>query len=215
MIRINLVAGERKAAKSAGRSFQIGQKMTVAGSLILVVTAVVIGWRFWALGQRDAQLTGDIDAARREETRLSEVLKQLATFEAQRTQLQQRVALIDELRKGQAAPVHMVDQISRALPDMAWLTSVKQDGYEITIEGNCLTLTALSDFVSSLEASRYFRRPVEIINSEVQPAKTNEPSLIKFTIKGTFQMMGIEQAPPATKGPARKAAPPAKGANNG
>ena len=38
-----------------------------------------------------------------------------------------------------------------------------QSGYDITIEGNCLTLTALSDFVGALEHSRYFARPVEII----------------------------------------------------
>jgi type IV pilus assembly protein PilN len=214
MIRINLVAGERKAAKSAGRSFQIGQKMTVAGSLILVVVAVAIGWRFWALGQRDAQLTRDIDAAKREESRLSEVLRQMAVFESQRGQLQQRLTLIDELRKGQAAPVHMIDQISRALPDMTWLTNLKQEGYDVTMEGNCLQLTALSDFVGNLEASRYFRRPVEIIQTEVTAAAPNQPQLIKFTIKGTFQMMGIEPpAPPAGKKPPVKA--PAKAGNNG
>ena len=30
--------------------------------------------------------------------------------------LEALVALIDELRKGQTAPVHMIDQVSRALP---------------------------------------------------------------------------------------------------
>jgi len=210
MIRINLVAGERKAAKTAGRSFQIGQKMTVAGSLILVVVAVVIGWRFWALGQRDAQMTRDIDAARREESRLSGVLKELATFDARRAQLQQRLALIDELRKGQAAPVHMIDQISRALPDMTWLTSMKQDGFDVTIDGNCLQLTALSDFVGNLEASRYFKRPVEIIQTEVTAAALNQPQLIKFTIKASFQMAGVEAplSAAAKKAPVKKAAAP-------
>ena len=38
-------------------------------------------------------------------------------FEAQKQQLQQRVSLIEQLRKGQTGPVHMLDQISRALPN--------------------------------------------------------------------------------------------------
>src|SRR5688500_3832061 len=116
MIRINLVAGERRSAKAAGPSMQIGQKITVAGSLIVIIALVAIGWRFWALNQRANQATQDIDSAKREETRLAEVLKNVSDFEAQRAQLQQRVTLIDELRRGQSAPVHMVDQISRSLP---------------------------------------------------------------------------------------------------
>ena len=199
MIRINLVAGERRAAKTAGRSFQVGQKITVAGSLLLVLAAAVIGWRYWTIMQDQEALTRDIGAARREESRLSEVLKEVADFEANRAQLQQRVALIDELRKGQTAPVHMIDQISRALPEMTWLTSLKQENYDITIEGRCLTLTSLSDFVSNLEASRYFRRPVEIIESTVMSA-TAGPDIIRFVIKGTFQMSGIDLKPAAKPG---------------
>ena len=194
MIRINLIAGQRRAAKAPGKTFQIGQKVTVAGSLLLVITALGIGWRFWANRQAEAQMTADIAAARREETRLAEVLKQVSDFEAQRAILQKRVALIDELRKGQNAPVHMIDQISRSLPEMTWLTSVRQDAYNVTINGRCTTLTALSDFVANLEATRYFKRPVEIVSSTAVGDKDG-PDLIEFTIKGTFQMAGID--PPA------------------
>jgi type IV pilus assembly protein PilN len=200
MIRINLIAGERRAAKAPSKTFEIGQKITVAGSLLLVLTVAGIGWRFWANRQAEAQMVTDIDSARREETRLAEVLKQVANFEAQRGVLQKRVALIDELRKGQNAPVHMIDQISRSLPEMTWLTSVKQNNYDVTIDGRCTTLTALSDFVGNLEATRYFKRPVEIVSSVVVGDRGG-PELIEFTIKGTFQMAGIE-AP---------ALPPAKG----
>jgi type IV pilus assembly protein PilN len=200
MIRINLIEGDRRAVKRGSRSLQIGQKVTIAGSLLLIVTALLVGWRYWSVSQTQAQLASEIEAARREEVRLAEVLSQVADFERQRSQLQQRVSLIDELRRGQTAPVHLIDQISRSLPDMTWLTSLKQDGYEVTIEGRCTTLTALSDFVGNLEAPRYFKRPVEIVGTEVVTIPGDGgPDLIRFTIKGTFQMAGIEQRPaPAT-----------------
>jgi Tfp pilus assembly protein PilN len=127
-------------------------------------------------------------------------------FEARREVLQQRASLIDDLRKGQAAPVHMVDQISRALPEMTWLTELRQDGYDVTMQGRCLSLTSLSDFVGNLEASRYFRRPVEILSSEVVSGQAGAPDLIQFTVRGSFQMAGIDQAPPPpTKGRAKGA----------
>ncbi len=205
MIRINLLATERRSAKAAAPGFQIGQKITVIGSLLLVLTAVGVGWRYWALGQEQATADRDIAAARREEQRLGEILKQVQEFEVRRQQLEQRVALIDELRKGQNAPVHMIDQVSRALPEMTWLTALRQDGYSVTVQGRCLTLTALSDFVGNLEASRYFARPVEIIDSVVVPGDSRAPDLIQFTVRGTFQMAGIDPPPPAPAG--RKAAP--------
>ena len=200
MIRINLLATERRAAKAAASGFQAGQKMMVIGSLILVLTAVGVGWRYWALGQQQAQVTRDIEAARREETRLQEILRQVQEFENRRKLLESRVALIDELRKGQSAPVHMVDQVSRAVPDMTWLTGMTQTGYTLTITGRCLTLTSLSDFIGNLEASRYFMRPVEIIESAVTPGGTGAPELIQFTIRGTFQMAGVESTPPPPPG---------------
>jgi type IV pilus assembly protein PilN len=204
MIRINLLATERKAAKAASSpGIQAGQKMMVIGSLVLVLTVVGVGWRYWAIGQEKAQVAREIDAAKREEARLQEILKQVQEFENRRKLLEARLALIDELRKGQTAPVHMIDQISKALPDMTWLTSMQQNGYTMTIQGRCLTLTSLSDFVGNLEASRYFIRPVEIIESKTDTAGQDGPELIQFTIRGTFQMAGVESVappPPGAKG---------------
>ncbi len=195
MIRINLVS-ERKAVKAVSKGFQAGQKITVIGSLLVVLMLVGIGWRYWAIGQQEAQVARDVAAAQREELRLAEILKQVQEFEARKLQLEQRVALIDELRKGQNAPVHMIDQVSRALPDMTWLTAIKQDGYGLTVTGRCLTLTSLSDFVGNLEASRYFARPVEIVDSVVVNGDgRTTPDLIQFTIRGTFQMAGIDPPP--------------------
>jgi type IV pilus assembly protein PilN len=216
VIRINLLPGERRAAVAAGpRGLQSGQKMTVVGSLILVLALLGLGWRYWALGQSVAAVDRELAAAKREELRVAEVLKQVQDFEAQRTRLQQRVALIDELRKGQSAPVHIIDQISRALPEMTWLTTLRQEGYDVTIEGRCLSLTSLSDFVGNLEASRYFKRPVEILESSVVPGANNMPDTIKFTIRGSFQMAGIELPPDQpTTGKGRKAPAP-KGGKRG
>ncbi len=205
MIRINLVGAERRGAKAGGRRFDLAQKMTVIGSLIVLVTVLLLGWRYWALGQQEAQLAADFDAARREESRLGEVLTQVTVFEQQRAQLQERVALIDELRRGQNAPVHMIDQISRSLPEMTWLVSLEQKDYDVTIEGRSTSLSALSDFVGNLEATRYFQRPVEIVESEVVRGQKDGADLISFTIRGKFQMSGLEPPPGA------KPAAPAKG----
>jgi type IV pilus assembly protein PilN len=214
MIRINLLETERRGAKAASKGLQVGQKLTILGSLILILVGVGLGWRYWALDQAAASIERRLVEAQREEQRLAGILKQVQDFEARRAQLQQRASLIDDLRRGQSAPVHIIDQLSRALPEMTWLTGLRQDGFDVTVEGRCLTLTSLSDFVGNLEASRYFKRPVEILSSEVVPGDGGGPDTIRFTIRGSFQMAGIEQiaAPPPTKGRAKA---PARGGPRG
>ena len=127
MIKINLLTVDRERAKRKAK-FQVGQKVTVACSLILVVAALVVGWWFWSLQRASADLDQQIADAERETQRLQSVIQQVAQFEARRAQLQQRVTLIEELRKGQTGPVHLLDQISRALPEAMWLTDLRQAG---------------------------------------------------------------------------------------
>lgn len=182
MIKINLLTVDRERAKRKAK-FQVGQKITVACSLILVAAALVVGWWFWSLQRQSADLDQQIADAERERARLQNVIQQVAQFEARRAQLQQRVTLIEELRKGQTGPVHLLDQISRALPEAMWLVTLQQVGSDITIEGRCTSLNSLSDFVSALEASNLFERPVEIIDSRVEGATGTTPELIRFQVK--------------------------------
>ena len=182
MIRINLLTVDRERAKRKAK-FQVGQKVTVACSLILVAAMLVVGWWYYALNRTSADLDQQIADAERETQRLQSVIQQVAQFEARRAQLQQRVTLIEELRKGQTGPVHLLDQISRALPEAMWLLSLRQAGQEITIEGQCTSLNSLSDFVSGLESSNLFERPVEIIDSRVEAATATAPELIRFSVR--------------------------------
>ena len=182
MIRINLLSVDRDRAKRKAK-FHLGQKVTVACSLILVAAALVVGWWFWSLQRASAELDQQIADAERETQRLQSVIQQVAQFEVRRAQLQQRVTLIEELRKGQTGPVHLLDHISRALPESMWLTDLRQAANEITVEGRCTSLNALSDFISALEASNLFERPVEIIDSRVEAATGTTPELIRFSVR--------------------------------
>ena len=183
MIKINLLAVERERAKRKAK-FQIGQKVTVGCSLILVATAMLVGWWYWSLQNASADIDQQLADAQRETIRLQSVIQQVRQFEARRGQLQQRVTLIEQLRKGQTGPVHLLDTVSRSLPDQMWLTELRQNANEIVIDGRTTTLTSLSDFVSGLELSKVFEPPVEIVDSAVEPGSATSPELIKFTVKG-------------------------------
>jgi type IV pilus assembly protein PilN len=199
MIRINLLAGERdRAKKKAVTLGTTGQKLAIGCSLILVLAALFIGWRYWTVTRDSAELDKEIAAAQQETTRLHSIIQQVQQFEQRKAQLQQRVVLIEQLRKGQTGPVHMLDQISRALPPMLWLTEVKQTATDIVIDGKCTTPIGVSDFVANLEASGYFKRSIEIVSTTTEPMQQPQGELIKFSIKAIFQQPGDAKAPVAT-----------------
>ena len=208
MIRINLLAVEREAKKKTA-TFQAGQKVTLACGLILILTAGVVGWRYWLISRESSRLDTEIAAAQAESTRLHGIIQQVQTFEQQKAQLQQRVVLIEQLRKSQTGPVHILDQVSRSLPPMLWLNQLKQDPKDglITIEGRSTSQTGVSDFVNNLEASGYFKKSIEIVSTETQTQATaTSPEVVRFLLKAEFT--GPGEPPPL---PAKAPAVPGRG----
>lgn len=207
MIRINLLQVERERARTRAPrlSIPVEHRVTIGASLILLATILGIGWWFMALRSRSMSVDAGIARAEAETQQLRSVLAQVQKFESRKAQLQQRVTLIEQLRKGQSAPVHVLDKISRSLPERLWLTELKQTGAEFAITGLATSMTALSDFIGNLEGTRWFKRPVEIVDSQVQSdAKTGD--LVKFSIKATFNdpdAPPVEAPRPAGRGAAK------------
>jgi type IV pilus assembly protein PilN len=185
MIRINLLAAERERAKSRPW-VQGGKGLTIACCLLLLTTSLGLGWWYWSLDRASAQVDQDLAAADQEAQRLRALIQQVQQFDQRKAQLQQRVALIEELRKDQSGPVRMIDQISRALPEGLWLTALKQEGAAVTLDGRCVTLTALSDFVANLTATGYFTAGVELVDSQVEAGVpgAGAAEVIRFKVRG-------------------------------
>lgn len=203
MIRINLLAVERERSRKRV-VIPAAHRITIAASLIMLATALLIGWWFWSLHQQSTLLDQEIARAEEETRQIRSVLEQVRKFEGQKAVLQQRVSLIEQLRKGQAAPVHLLDEISRSLPERLWLSELSQSGSEFTITGVTDSLTAVSDFVANLESTRWFRKPVEILDSQVQ-TDPKGADLIKFQVKAAFadpSAAAAPVAPPAAPVPA-------------
>jgi type IV pilus assembly protein PilN len=209
MIRINLLGTERQKTRAKVPSFDLGQRLTFVCSLILVAAVAGIGWWYWSLNNEAARVEAEIVARQQEAARLQSLLAEVQRFEAQRTQLQQRVQLIEQLRGGQSVPVQLLDHISRSLPDMMWLTDMTQDGAAVTIKGLSTTLIGLSDFVGNLGNGALLKKPIEIVDSQVDPGRAGGPGappveLINFTVKAELASAGRDGG----AGPAGRGAPP-------
>jgi type IV pilus assembly protein PilN len=197
MIRINLLAVDRERSKRRAL-IPAAHRVTIAASLILLGSALLIGWWFWSIRQTSIRLDEDIAKAELETQQLRSVLAQVQKFETRKAQLQQRVSLIEQLRRGQGGPVHMLDELNKAVPERLWLTALEQKGDVFTISGMSTSLQGLSDFVANLESSQWFKRPVDIIDSQ-SDASQKSTELFKFSVRATFVNPELAATPAPVK----------------
>ena len=185
MIRINLMAVERGRTKRR-LGIEVGQRIALVCGAIIVAVVAVMAWQVFSVRGEMARLDDQLRSVDEELSTMADVVGRRNQFETESAELAQRVALIEQLRAGQGGPVRMLDQVSRSLPEGVWLTELRQEGADITIQGWATGLTALSDLVVALESSGYFALPVEIIDSQLELQAAGE--VVRFELRAEFML---------------------------
>ena len=178
MIRVNLLLTDRHG--HAGPDLR-HLASAVGGISVLLVVLVALGIHY----------VSTMSGLRAEERRQEEILRkqkqQLAEidkFKAEKKEYEEKIAVIDRLKERQQGPVHILDEISRRLPDKVWLTALEQKGSSVTIKGNSLTIGDIVAFVNHLKQSKYFSNELEI--KESSQTKISDQEVYNFTIVGTL-----------------------------
>ena len=158
MIRINLLT-EKKAARA--RAPQLNLESSVNAQAFLMIGGAVlgllyVGWQWRGLSAEGSRLDTQIKEAQAEEERLRAVNARGEELKTRREELQHKVELITQLKHNQSGPVHMLDQISRNLPDFLWLESMNESSSVLSITGKATTYNAVSNFYNNLAQSPFF-----------------------------------------------------------
>lgn len=192
MIRINLVA-ERKVEKSA-RPSGGGGGGGQPGALQLYLLLGLLGGGSallcagaWYLKQRDiANLDASIAEAQKRQKELQAIKAQVDAFQKKKKTLEDKVNLIERLKAEQSGPVHMLDELSKALPDLVWLTDLDQSAGNVKLTGESNGLTSVADFISNLEKSGWFPR-VDLVSSSEATTQSGPGTVVKFVVSAQFK----------------------------
>ncbi len=182
MIKINLAA-ERKVQKSSGPSrsfkFELGGSKNALLGLILVAGLGIAGFWWWSLSGEMADWKKKNQEAEAELKRLEDVRAKGEHYKAQKALLERKINLITELKKQQAVPVHMLDQVSKNLPDFLWLESMSASNNQINVAGKATTYNAVSNFYNNLHGSGYF-------NGVALGGASEVPEGVSFNMNSSF-----------------------------
>ena len=160
MIRINLLESERagagKAKAAAGAAGKPASSGAGIGPYVPVIAGLAValagsGYFFTTMSSEISTTNTKIAAAKIEIEKLKVEKAKKEELERKRKSFENQINLIERLNLEKGGPVHMLDEISKALPDFVWLTSMSQAGAALKISGEASTNNAIADFLGNLQ----------------------------------------------------------------
>ena len=205
MIKINLLSEGRTAARAPQAAVTTGKinNMIFLGCLALAVIYFFGMWWHVASVKRDWDEKNR--RAQAEVDRLKSIIDEVNGYEKKKASLEAKINLINGLKRNQHGPVRLMDEVSKALPDLVWLNSMNLIGKTIQINGKAMTPNAVANFIENLKKSPYFAEPrFQALNQE--GPIYNFGLAVTFTYVSPTDTAAAPAAAPATPAPA---APPA------
>ena len=162
MIRINLLTeAKAAAAKKKGPALPTGARLNnlllIGGLALGIVYIAAMGL---TLTSRRRHLDEEIGKAREEVARLKSIIDEVKSYEDKKKSLEEKIALIKNLKDNQKGPVRLMDEVSKALPDLVWLTEMGITGDLLTLKGKTLSPNAVATYLENLKKSPFFAEPV-------------------------------------------------------
>ena len=110
---------------------------------------------------------------------LSKKIGQVRDFEKKQADLEKKLVILQKLKDGKSGPVHLLDELSAALPDKLWLTKFSEKGGKINLTGVADSENTVAVFMRNLDASPYYQN-IELAVTE--QTKAGERKMQKFTL---------------------------------
>ena len=167
MARINLLPWRLERRKLRKKEF-----LTMLG---LSALAGVVLW-FLINMYYNNQISGENERLAYLHDQITQVDKQndeIKELDAKKSKLLARKRVIEELQANRSQMVHLFDSLVRTIPDGVILTSIKQDGDKLTLEGRSQSNARVSTYMRNLEGSGWMSKP----DLSIIEAREGDPAL--------------------------------------
>lgn len=152
MAKINLLPWRAERRKVREREFYMMLLATAMGAVAVLVVAILwMGHLIDDQNQRNAYLEGEIKA-------LDKQIEEIKELDKTRTQLLTRKEIIEQLQSNRSQMVHLFDEMVKTIPDGTRLTSMKQAGETLTLEGIAESSARVASYMRNVDASPWMGR---------------------------------------------------------
>jgi Tfp pilus assembly protein PilN len=188
MIRINLLGTPKSKNRRPGAppapAIEIGD---VGSPMVKVLVAVALtiainGFTWFRLDRQAQDISAKMKVAEQTNLELSGVKAKYLERQKEADNYKRRVDVIDQLRKAQAGPVDLLNTIGSTVngTEAVWLSTMKDQGANISIEGMALSADAVANLIANLQKTGYFKN-IEI-KETYQDEQIKDMQAFQFTL---------------------------------
>jgi type IV pilus assembly protein PilN len=165
MIKINLLSA-RKERKKAGLKKEF---IVLIGSVVLLLAVLV--FIQWGLNKKVEDTMAQNAQKRQEIAKYKSLTAEVEKKKQEQKMLQNRLDIINSLRKNKAKAAMVLDELSIGKPEKLQLESLKKDGTKLGIEGVALDDETIANFMTNLRKSKLFKNVDLVVSEQVEQNK--------------------------------------------
>jgi len=193
MARINLLPWRQERRQLRQKEFY-GVLGLAVGAALLVSFLIVMYYNGQIEGQqnRNAYLRQQI-------VLVEEQIKQIEELDRKKANLLARKQVIEQLQASRSQMVHLFDELVRTIPEGVRLTSIRQAGQTLTLEGLAQSNARVSSYMRNLEDSGWMANP-DLTIIETKGDDKGLPNV--FTLRVTLKTPNRSEDADAESAPA-------------
>lgn len=176
MIRINLLPARAEKKKETVKL----QLMLAAGVVVVVLIASFVA--YFVIMSEASSLSSKITDGKAELEVLKGKIGELSKIEQQKKVVEEKLNTIKSLEAAKTGPVDLLKIISDAMPERAWLKSLKDDGKVVTISGYASNQEVMSDLMKNLQKQNKFVSVDLDVAQRVSEAET-KTDVVNFDLR--------------------------------
>ena len=183
MILINLLPHREATRKRRKEAFQA--TMVLSALVGLLIIGAVYWWYQMMIEAQQAKNS----MLRAEITVLESQIREIAGLEDEITALRARQKAVEDLQSDRNLPVHMLNELVAQLPDGVYLSSIKQEGLVVTMQGTAQSNERVSEMLRNLsEGTPWISKPelAEIVAKTVNVTPKDQRRAAAFNLR--FQL---------------------------
>lgn len=196
MVRINLLPHRQIKRAERQRQFNLMLAATaIAAAVLVFMGQTYIGAQVDSQLDRNTRLTAAND-------KLDKEIAEIQDLKNQINSVLERKQVVENLQTDRSQAVVVLDEISRQLPEGMVLTSIKQQGKTITLQGTADTNARVATLVRNLSTSAWMEAP-RLIEIKAVADKAAKSKQNNFTMTVNLKAPKVEEVA-ASKGGKKK-----------
>jgi type IV pilus assembly protein PilN len=172
MVRINLLPVRAVKKREAGRQIFI--------LFAVLIVGVLVGNFLWYTSRNSVAERGqaEIQATEAEISKLEKIIGEVNNISKRKKEVEEKLKVLDQLRKGRTGPVKMLDALATAIPKKVWLTSFEEQGGQAKLRGMADSNDDLAEFMRGLENVVWTPKGIGRLVEQKRDSKTSRVELL-------------------------------------